>query len=114
MDPRVIRAFTPVFDGLCPRVTTGVESFRSEHALASPRLRPGIDQRSVAANLGLRRDTGRVDPAVGHNVKHRLPGGNQIVRDNAAVAAPPYRFRAHDGTALLAAACPQMREARAE
>jgi hypothetical protein len=27
MDPRVIRAFTPVFDGLCPRVTTGVSLF---------------------------------------------------------------------------------------
>jgi hypothetical protein len=23
MDPRVIRAFTPVFDELCPRVTSG-------------------------------------------------------------------------------------------
>jgi hypothetical protein len=25
MDPRVIRAFTPVFDGLCPRVTAVVD-----------------------------------------------------------------------------------------
>src|SRR5262249_41473296 len=38
----------------------------------------------------------RLDAILAENVEHGLASGDQIIRDDAPVTSPPYRFRAHD------------------
>src|SRR5438067_2097360 len=52
--------------------------------------------------------------AVGHDVRDRLPGAEQIVGDDAPVAAPPERLGAHHGGRHLESELTQPREARGE
>src|SRR5436190_23415924 len=73
MDARVIRAFTPVFDGLCPRMTEHI-------ALSHPSLElPGLAE---APQIGRDhdRDRGRVDAETRERAVLRLGGcGYDIV-----------------------------------
>ena len=42
----------------------------------------------------------RNDLAGPHDVGHRNPMSQQVIRDDSAVAAPPHGFGAHDGATL--------------
>src|SRR5690606_12985784 len=55
----------------------------------------------VGLHNGTRRHRGGVDAAGAHDVPDILAPGQQVVGDDAAVAAPPNRFGAHDGAAPL-------------
>jgi hypothetical protein len=44
------------------------------------------------------------------DMKNLLTGGQQIVGDDSPVAAPPHRFRAHDGATLRRTEAAQMRK----
>src|SRR5690349_9847293 len=56
----------------------------------------------------------RLDMAGPEDVEHALAGREQVVRDDAAVAAPPDGLRAHDGAALCMPDLEQAGEAMAE
>ena len=56
--------------------------------------------------------TYRLDPAGSHDVKHLAPAGEQVVRDDAAMAAPPDRLCAHDRTDMGAAERKQLHQPR--
>jgi hypothetical protein len=59
-------------------------------------------------------DLGRLDVPGTEDVQHGLTGGEQVIGDEAALAAPPHRLRAHDGAASRAPAVAQSFETAAE
>ena len=68
-------------------------------------MRPGPRFRRHARGLGY---------VAGNDVEHLLAGREQVIRDDASVATPPHRFRAHDRAAALAAEGHEAFEPRAE
>jgi len=69
-----------------------------------------INDRAIITNDGARRQARLVDMVRPENVPHTLSDGQEIVGDDAAVAAPPNRFRAHDRASLSTAPLSQARE----
>src|SRR5262245_32156464 len=59
-----------------------------------------IDQCTRRARLGRNRRLRRFDVAGTKDMKHALAGSDQVVGDDAPMAAPPESFRAHDSAAL--------------
>src|SRR4029453_9963029 len=48
------------------------------------------------------------------NVEHSLPCRDQVVRNDAPVAAPPHGFGAHDGATPFVSQCAQARQRASE
>ena len=61
-----------------------------------------IEQHSAGPYLRAGRELCGINLAGPHNVLDRKSLGQQIVGDDAAVAAPPHGFGAHDGAAIVA------------
>ena len=60
---------------------------------------PWIGQRPIRPGPGRRRQMRLLEVAGAENVEHLLAGGDQIIRDDAAMASPPDRLGAHDARA---------------
>src|SRR5262249_43492207 len=56
----------------------------------------------------------RLDAILAENVEHGLASGDQIVRNDAPVTSPPYRFCAHDCAAPFMSQRAQPRESAME
>ena len=67
-----------------------------EQGLQCPSDRSGSHSDSTP---GFGRQTRVLDVTEAEDVEHLLPRGDQIVRDDPAMASPPEAFRAHDGRA---------------
>src|SRR5580658_1986880 len=80
--------------------------------LNQPRL--AIEDRAVASYLRPGRELGPLDLAAIEDVLDRDAGGEQIVGDEAAMAAPPHGFGAHEGDPLLAGEAQEVIERAAE
>lgn len=78
------------------------------------RVLSGIDHLPIAANDGTGCQACRINMRSPENVLHLLAYGQEVVRDDPAVAAPPYRFGAHDRAPVLTASKPQPGEAGGE
>ena len=74
----------------------------------------GINHRPVAPNDGAGCQARYLDMRFSQNVVHLLGGGQKVVGNDPAVAAPPDRFSAHDHAAMLAAAFPEPGQAGRE
>lgn len=60
-----------------------------------------IDNRAVWLPNGTWREQREIDAIRAKDVVDALSGANEIIGDDPPVTAPPNRFRAHDGRALL-------------
>ena len=72
----------------------------------------GIEDRAAPLNDSARSKAGRLPTAQPHDVENGLPAGDEIIANDAPVAAPPHGFRTHDRTAPFAPLLKQMLEAR--
>ena len=61
-----------------------------------------IHKRPIGQHARARRKLRRIDLVAPHDVHYRNFLRQKIVRNDAAVAAPPHSFRAHDGAAIVA------------
>jgi hypothetical protein len=83
-------------------------SVRSEERARRPDARLGswswlcpIHQRTISAGLGCFGHARGLHAVGAKNVEHGLPRRDQVIRNDAPVAAPPHCFGAHDGTTPL-------------
>src|SRR5215471_8233240 len=60
----------------------------------------GIGQRSVRSASGRRRELRELDAAGREDVEDRFAAAQQVVRDDAPMAAPPHGLGAHDRAAF--------------
>jgi len=60
-----------------------------------------ISDAGIAAQIGARRQFRFRDLALAHDVEHLDIAGDEVVGNDAAMAAPPYSFRAHESGALV-------------
>jgi hypothetical protein len=60
-----------------------------------------IDERTVRAGLRCLANTRRLDSIRAENVEYGLTRREQIIRNDAAMASPPYGLGAHDGATPL-------------
>ena len=75
----------------------------TQHGRLGPRLHwpagvlrcIGIQYGSIKLDLRARGHSCGLDPAGRHDVKHLMPSGKQVIRNNAPVAAPPNGLGAH-------------------
>lgn len=61
----------------------------------------GIDDRPVRLNDCAGRKAGRLQAPLSHDMENGFFRRNKVVRDDAAVTAPPYNFRTHYHAAPL-------------
>src|SRR6266542_2687394 len=73
-----------------------------------------IHQRTISTGLSGFSHPRRLDAVGAENVEHALPCRDQVVCDDAPVAAPPHRLGAHDRATPFMSQCAQMREAASE
>ena len=113
--------------GLAPRAP-GLERYREDSTF--PLIRParrylpsqrkklltilGLVDEAGRARLRRGREDGRLDLARPHDVKDARAADDQIIGDDAPVAAPPDRLGAHDGAAPARAEVHEMLQAAAE
>src|SRR5579883_742024 len=60
-----------------------------------------INNHPVRLDDGAPRQVGRLQAALPHNVENSLAAGDEMIGDDAPVAAPPYGFRTHDRAPAL-------------
>src|SRR5271163_2422151 len=73
-----------------------------------------IDDQSVVAHSGAGSQPRFVDVRRSEDVNHALSGGEEVVGNDAPVATPPKRFRAHDRAPALTTVLSESCQARSE